>query len=78
MTQEDQKIEFPKNDFITKLSSAGLIYKYFGKEIITNVCKSEWDRDLSKDELNHVYGVMYNNLIVEIDAIDNGVNVAKE
>jgi uncharacterized UPF0160 family protein len=47
--------QLPKYDFITKLSSAGLIYKFFGKEIITNICKSEWNKYISEDELNHVY-----------------------
>lgn len=32
---------------VTKLSSAGLIYKFFGKEIITNVCKTEYDIELT-------------------------------
>ena len=60
------------------MSSAGLIYKYFGKEIIRNICKSEWQIDLSYDELNHVHQKIYKNLILEVDAIDNGVNTAKE
>ena len=44
-----------KKDFVTRLSSAGLIYKYFGKEVIKNICKSEWDKVLSEDELEHVF-----------------------
>ena len=60
------------------MSSAGLIYKYFGKEIIKNICKSEWNKELSEDELEHIYQKMYKNLILEVDAIDNGVDVAKE
>jgi uncharacterized UPF0160 family protein len=60
------------------LSSAGLIYKFFGKEIIANICKSEWKTVLLEDNLNHIYQTMYKKLIVEVDAIDNGVNVAFE
>jgi len=51
----EEAAQLPKHDFVTKLSSAGLIYKFFGKEIIANVCKSEWNREISEDELNHVY-----------------------
>ena len=40
---------------ITKLSSAGLIYKHFGKEVIANTCLSEYDISLSDSDLNHVY-----------------------
>jgi len=40
---EDEKKKAP----ITKLSSAGLVYKYFGKEIIKNACKSEYEMDLT-------------------------------
>jgi uncharacterized UPF0160 family protein len=59
---------------ITKLSSAGLIYKFFGKEIIKNICKSEYEIELSEKETEKIYEQIYKNLILEIDAIDNGVN----
>ena len=32
----------------TKLSSAGLVYKYYGKEVIKTMCKSFYDLDLSE------------------------------
>ena len=60
---------------ITKLSSAGLIFKHFGKEVIANTCLSEYDISLSDSDLNHVYQKIYSGLILEIDAIDNGVNI---
>lgn len=62
---------------MTKLSSAGLIYKYFGKEVIRNICKSEYDMTLTDDELELVHKKLYRKFILEIDAIDNGVNVAE-
>ena len=63
-----------------RMSSAGLIFKYFGKEVIKQICLSEWnlgDDYLTEEVLNHVYTKMYTGLMLEIDAIDNGVEVAK-
>ena len=56
------------------MSSAGLIYKYFGKEIIKKISKDEYGQDLDEPELEMIYEGMYKGLIMEIDAIDNGVN----
>ena len=67
-----------KHDFVTKLSSAGLIYKFFGREIIKNTCKSEWNKDLSDKVIDQIYEKIYKQLIREIDAIDNGVDMAEE
>ncbi|KAF2074842.1 hypothetical protein CYY_003868 [Polysphondylium violaceum] len=50
-----------------KLSSAGLIYKHFGKEIIKN-------RLEINDSLTEViFQKLYNSMIEELDGIDNGV-----
>ena len=41
-TPED-KIDYKglkEHRMISKMSSAGLVYKYYGKEVIENVCKS--------------------------------------
>lgn len=56
------------------MSSAGLIYKFFGKEIIKNSCKFEYEIDLSEKEIEKIYEQIYQNIILEIDSIDNGVN----
>jgi uncharacterized UPF0160 family protein len=45
--KQDEADKLPENKFITKLSSAGLVYKFFGKEIIANICKNEWNKDLT-------------------------------
>lgn len=58
-----------------KLSSAGLIYKHFGKEVIANACKQVWKQELSEEDLNLIHEKLYKKLILEIDAIDNGVNI---
>ena len=62
----------------TKLSSAGLIYKFYGKEIIKNMCKEFYEKDLNDEQVELIYEKLYKVLILEIDAIDNGVNQADE
>lgn len=52
----------------TKLSSAGLIYKHFGREVITRLANT----DGPTTEL--FYQKLYNNFIEAIDGIDNGVS----
>ncbi|MBA0616085.1 hypothetical protein Godav_016163 [Gossypium davidsonii] len=56
--------------FNTKLSSAGLVYKHFGKEIIAK------ELQLGEDHLNvqRLFLAIYKNFMEAIDAIDNGIN----
>eukprot|EP00924_Labyrinthula_sp_SR-Ha-C_P008404 snap_masked-scaffold_11-processed-gene-12.26-mRNA-1 protein AED:0.01 eAED:0.01 QI:0/-1/0/1/-1/1/1/0/369 len=61
------------DDRKTKLSSAGLVYKHFGKEIIKEVAVFN-SVDLSEDILNNLYKTVYFGFIEEIDGVDNGVN----
>lgn len=51
----------------TKLSSAGLIYKHFGKEIISNIM------DIPTEYLDLVYLKVYTDFVEAIDGIDNGI-----
>ena len=51
---------------------------YYGKEVIRNICKQEYEKELTQDELDHIHQKIYSSFIEEIDAIDNGVNVADE
>jgi uncharacterized UPF0160 family protein len=67
-----------KKDAITLLSSAGLVYKYFGKEIIDSICKTEYNRTLDTDMIEKLHKKLYNGMILEIDAGDCGVDVAAE
>ncbi|KAH1112814.1 hypothetical protein GLYMA_04G232300v4 [Glycine max] len=57
--------------FHTKLSSAGLVYKHFGLEIIANVLKLHEDHP----HVHQLYPVIYRNFVEAIDAVDNGVNL---
>lgn len=60
------------------MSSAGLIYKFYGKEIIKNMCKEFYEKDLNEAQVDLIFEKLYKGLILEIDAIDNGVNQAEE
>lgn len=52
----------------TKLSSAGLVYKHFGKEIIAEITKEK------SDTLELVWNKVYDEFIEGIDANDNGIS----
>ncbi|BAT78876.1 hypothetical protein LR48_Vigan04g082900 [Vigna angularis] len=56
--------------FHTKLSSAGLVYKHIGLEIIANVLKLHEDHP----HVHRLYPAIYRNFVEAIDAVDNGVN----
>ncbi|WOK98732.1 hypothetical protein Cni_G07444 [Canna indica] len=56
--------------FSTKLSSAGLIYKHYGKEIIAK----ELQFDEEHENVQLLYLAVYKSFIEAIDAIDNGIN----
>lgn len=56
--------------FNTKLSSAGLVYKHYGKEIIAATMGLPADHA----DVTAVYLAVYKNFMEAIDAIDNGVN----
>jgi len=56
---------------VTKLSSAGLVYKYYGKQVITAMLK---DAVLSQEQLDELYFKIYRDFIEAVDANDNGVS----
>ena len=64
-----------------KLSSAGLIYKYFGKEVLQKLLIEVWG-DISgaytESDIEKIYQKLYKNFFQEIDALDNGVKMAKD
>lgn len=57
------------SNFQTKLSSAGLIYKHFGKEIIQHVLKLS-----NNEDIELLYLKVYKEFIEALDANDNGIN----
>uniref|UniRef100_A0ACD5ZIR5 Uncharacterized protein n=1 Tax=Avena sativa TaxID=4498 RepID=A0ACD5ZIR5_AVESA len=56
--------------FNTKLSSAGLVYKHFGKEIIAKELQLTEDHE----DVHRVYLAIYKSFVEALDAIDNGIN----
>lgn len=57
----------------TKLSSAGLVYKHFGKHIIAK----QLGVPESDPKVETLWLQLYGELIESIDGIDNGVNIAQ-
>ncbi|KAK4261742.1 hypothetical protein QN277_004699 [Acacia crassicarpa] len=56
--------------FSTKLSSAGLVYKHFGREIIAKELKVNEEYP----DVHRLYLAVYKSFMEAIDAIDNGIN----
>ncbi|GAB6022277.1 UPF0160 protein myg1, mitochondrial, variant 2 [Chamberlinius hualienensis] len=64
----------PGKPWVTKLSSAGLVYLHFGRKILAEVLKcKEFDAIVDK-----LYDKMYENFIEEIDGIDNGIPISED
>lgn len=61
-----------KNYQKIKLSSAGLVYKHFGKRIVAGACAS--CGVTSEESIHDIYVTLYARFIEEIDAIDNGID----
>lgn len=63
------------------LSSAGMIYKHFGKRVINiiyNQDKSFEETELTDELRNYIYNDFYKKFIREIDANDNGYSHIKD
>ncbi|CCE61289.1 hypothetical protein TPHA_0A02070 [Tetrapisispora phaffii CBS 4417] len=56
----------------TKLSSAGLVFKHFGRDIISSVLTG--NVNIKENELDILYDKVYKNFIEALDANDNGIN----
>lgn len=59
--------------FKIRLSSAGLVYTYFGEDVIRTVLKDNGLPEPSAEQVCQIYLQVYENMIKEIDGIDNGV-----
>ncbi|XP_021950965.1 MYG1 exonuclease isoform X2 [Folsomia candida] len=62
----------PGTPWVTKLSSAGLVYAHFGEDIIAHIL----DKGREDEVVVKLFDKVYTNFIEEIDAIDNGVAVS--
>ncbi|CAM9685553.1 unnamed protein product [Ascophyllum nodosum] len=63
-----------EESFKTRLSSAGLVYRHFGRRILKVLVEDSGVPDKVVDE--KLYGKVYKNFLEHIDAIDNGVDVS--
>lgn len=61
------------NKWTVRLSSAGLVYTYYGEDVIKKIIKNSGHADVSDECLHSVYLKVYEYFIQEIDGIDNGV-----
>lgn len=59
--------------FKVRLSSAGLIFTYFGEDVIRMVLKDHGLAEPSAEQVKQIYMQVYEHMIKEIDGIDNGV-----
>lgn len=60
----------PSKKWTTKLSSAGLVYCHFGKDIVSSILETSLEDHVTET----IYDKVYEHFVEEIDAIDNGVN----
>lgn len=63
----------PDAKWTTKLSSAGLVYFHYGRDVLSALIAD----DVSDTELNSIYAKVYETFVQEVDAIDNGVPVCE-
>ena len=60
----------PGKKWVTKLSSAGLVYLFYGRDILSGMLELKRDDPITEI----VFDKVYENFIEEIDGIDNGVD----
>jgi len=58
--------------FQIKLSACGLVFKFYGREIITSLFPQ---LESEPDKVTYVYEKLYKGFIEGLDAIDNGIEV---
>ncbi|XP_072521834.1 MYG1 exonuclease [Salminus brasiliensis] len=60
----------PEKPWVTKLSSAGLVYVHFGRQMLSHLTHLAQD----SRQLEVLYDKLYENFIEEVDAVDNGIS----
>ncbi|XP_023282548.1 UPF0160 protein MYG1, mitochondrial [Seriola lalandi dorsalis] len=60
----------PEKPWVTKLSSAGLVYMHFGRQLLAQLTQLKED----DKQLEVLYDKLYENFVEEVDAIDNGIS----
>eukprot|EP00049_Salpingoeca_infusionum_P022540 m.7413 g.7413 ORF g.7413 m.7413 type:complete len:347 (+) comp5244_c0_seq2:319-1359(+) len=59
----------PDYKWVTKLSSAGLVYFHFGTKVISAI-----SGETDEQKLAILFKQMYENFVEEVDAVDNGIS----
>ena len=67
-----ETMEIAGKKYTTKLSSAGLIYRHFGREVIAKLC--DWNLDTHKERVELLYQRLYDVFVEAFDGVDNGVS----
>ena len=67
----------PKLDHTIKLSSAGLVYHHFGRDVLVEVLRSLGSEQNDEEKLDIFYEQIYRKFVKEIDGIDNGITIAE-
>ncbi|MED6235373.1 UPF0160 protein myg1, mitochondrial [Ataeniobius toweri] len=60
----------PEKPWVTKLSSAGLVYLHFGRRLLAQLTQMEED----DRQLEVLFDKLYENFVEEVDAVDNGIS----
>ncbi|KAI5616267.1 UPF0160 protein MYG1, mitochondrial, partial [Silurus asotus] len=60
----------PEKPWVTRLSSAGLVYLHFGRRILSHLTGLEQ----GNRQLEILFDKMYENFVEEVDAVDNGIS----
>lgn len=63
----------PNAKFTTRLSSAGLVYVHYGREVLNKIIAS----NIPENKLNSIYFKVYENFVEGVDAIDNGISLCE-
>ena len=64
----------PDKKWTTKLSSAGLVYKHFGPQLISQLLGAKVTDKIT----GVIYDKVYEMFMEEIDAVDNGIYQTEE
>ncbi|KAJ8378280.1 hypothetical protein AAFF_G00244150 [Aldrovandia affinis] len=60
----------PEKPWVTRLSSAGLVYLYFGRRVLEKLTQLK----PNDRQLEVLYDKLYENFVEEVDAVDNGIS----
>lgn len=63
------------DEYKTKLSSAGLVYKHFGREIISTVISLDENIESEKKKIDFLFDKIYCEFVEAVDANDNGIDM---